>query len=205
MPAEERQAERRALLVAAAFDLLGTEGDAATTVRAVCARARLNPRYFYGSFVDRDELLVAVYDDQLAALSREVLAAVLVAGDDTAVVSRAGIGTIVRFVTADRRRATVLFREALGNEALNRRRLETIHGVVDFLVRWAEEHHGPAPPGERIAEVAASMLVGGLGELLLSWLDGRIDITLEQLVDDAVALFLATGDAAARIAATRPR
>ncbi len=193
------------MLLAAAFELLGTEGDAGTTVRAVCQSARLNPRYFYESFADRDELLVAVYDHQIALLGASVIAAIQAAGDDPPTVTRAGIETVVRFVTDDPRRTKVLYSEALGNEALNRRRLDTQHAVVDFLVRWVHERHGAPPAGEHISSVAVSMLVGGMGELLLSWLEGRIDISLEQLIDDAVALFLATGEAAARIAETRAR
>ena len=59
---EERQRERRQLLIEAALDLLATEGSSGTTVRAVCAQARLNPRYFYESFDELDALVVAVYD-----------------------------------------------------------------------------------------------------------------------------------------------
>src|SRR5690606_34519492 len=73
---EDRRAERRALLVQAAFELLGTEGWQATTVRAVCQRAALNPRYFYESFHDLDELLVAVYDAVLDELRTAVLTAI---------------------------------------------------------------------------------------------------------------------------------
>jgi hypothetical protein len=51
--------------------------------------------------------------------------------------------------------------------------------------------------------VGAAILVGGFSELLVAWLDGRIDVSREQLVDDATALFLALGDAAARIASRR--
>jgi AcrR family transcriptional regulator len=197
VPAEARLAERRGLLLEAAFDLLGTDGDAATTVRAVCARARLNPRYFYESFADRDELLLAVYDEQAALLGAAVVANVEAAGDDEAARLRAGIETIARFVTDDPRRAKVLYSEALGNEALNRRRLQAQHAVVDFLVQWDQQRHGPHPDAEPMPTVMASILVGGIGELMLAWLDGRIDLTLEQLVDDASALFLATGAAAA--------
>jgi AcrR family transcriptional regulator len=199
VPAEERLAERRALLLDAAFDLLGTEGDAATTVRAVCQRARLNPRYFYESFADRDALLLAVYDQQAMRLGEIVVANVEAAGDDEPARLRAGIETIARFVTDDPRRARVLYSEALGNEALNRRRLDAQHAVVDFLVQWDRERHGPPPTGEQLPTVMASILVGGLGELMLAWLDGRIDLSLDQLVDDASALFLATGEAAARL------
>jgi hypothetical protein len=40
-------------------------------------------------------------------------------------------------------------------------------------------------------------------ELVLAWLDGRIDVSRDQLVDDATALFLALGEAAAEVAAER--
>ena len=52
--------------------------------------------------------------------------------------------------------------------------------------------------------MSAAILVGGLSELLVAWLDGRIDVSREQLVDDATALFLALGRATADIAARRP-
>jgi len=45
VPVADRRAERQGLLLDAAFELLGTEGWAGTTVRAVCQTARLNPRY----------------------------------------------------------------------------------------------------------------------------------------------------------------
>jgi AcrR family transcriptional regulator len=203
VPAEERQAERRALLLDAAFDLLGTDGDAATTVRAVCQRARLNPRYFYESFADRDALLVAVYDQQALLVGEAVVAAVDAEGDDEEARLRTGIGTIARFVTDDPRRARVLYSEALGNEAVNRRRLESQHAVVDFLVQWDRRRHGRTAPEDPIASVMASILVGGLGETVLAWLDGRIDCTIDQLVDDATAIYLGMGAAAAQRAQRR--
>ena len=49
------------------------------------------------------------------------------------------------------------------------------------------------------------MLVGGASELVVAWLDGRIEIDRQQLVDDATELFLAVGDRAARLAARRNR
>ena len=42
---------------------MGTEGAAAATMRATCREAALTERYFYESFANRDELLVAVLDD----------------------------------------------------------------------------------------------------------------------------------------------
>ncbi len=193
------------MLLDAAFDLLGTEGWAGTTVRAVCQAARLNPRYFYESFDDLDALVVAVYDRLVDQLAAEFSDAVETAADDPAAQTRAALDRIVAFVDDDRRRARLLYVEALGNEALNRRRIEAGHTLVAALEQRAIDRHGPPRPGEQIGRVAAAVLVGGTSELVLAWLDGRIDVPREQLVDDATALFLAVGEAAAAVAAGRGR
>jgi AcrR family transcriptional regulator len=203
VPADERRAERRRLLVEAAFELLGTEGDTSTTVRAVCAATRLNPRYFYESFADRDALLLAVYDQQVAELGALLAGRLAEVGDDEAAFTRTGIETVVRFVAEDPRRARVLYTEALGNEALARRRVDTLHQVGATLTELGRERHGPPPEGETIGLVAASMLVGGLTETIVAWLDGHLDVTIDQLIDDAVALFQATTEATRQITTTR--
>jgi AcrR family transcriptional regulator len=205
LSADERRAGRRELLLDATYELLGTEGWQATTVRAVCQAARLNPRYFYESFADLDELVIAVYDRVVAQLGEEVLGALAAADDDARSQSHAAIERIVTFVDEDRRRARVLYIEALGNEALNRRRIETGHQIVSVVELVAAERHGPLPVGEQIGRIGASILVGGTGELVVAWLEGRIDVSREQLIDDATEMFLAVGEAAARLAMTRSK
>jgi AcrR family transcriptional regulator len=203
VPADERRAERRRLLVEAAFDLLGTEGTAGTTVRAVCQASQLNPRYFYESFDDLDALLVAVYDHVVDELGAAAIAAVEAVGDEPVEEIRAGVGAVVRYVTGDPRRARILYVEALGNPTLARRTRAAGQALLDLIESSARRRHGPPPPGEHIGSMAAALLVGGLGTLLLRWIDGRIDVTEEQLIDDATALFLGTLGAAATVADRR--
>lgn len=205
MAPADRRAERRDLLLDAALDLLGTEGWSGTTVRAVCQAARLNPRYFYESFGDLDALVVAVYDRLVDELQAAVRTAVATTGDDVGARVRASIDTTVRFVDEDRRRARVLYVEALGNETLNRRRIETGRMVAAFIEADAVERHGPPLAGEQIGREAAAVFVGGFSELLMGWLDGRIDVPRDQLVDDATELFLALGEAATAVALRRAR
>jgi AcrR family transcriptional regulator len=205
LSADERRAGRRELLLDATYELLGTEGWQATTVRAVCQAARLNPRYFYESFADLDELVIAVYDRVVAQLGEEVLAALGAADDDARSQSHAAIERIVTFVDEDRRRARVLYIEALGNEALNRRRIETAHQIVSVVELVAAERKGAPRVGEQIGRIGASILVGGTGELVVAWLEGRIEVSREQLVDDATEMFLAVGEVVARLAAERTR
>jgi AcrR family transcriptional regulator len=203
LPAADRRAERRGLLLDATFELLGTEGWSGTTVRAVCQGARLNPRYFYESFDDLDALVVAVYDRLIDQLRAAVAVAVDGAADTPAAQMRAAVETTVRFVDEDRRRARVLYVEALGSEALNRRRIETGYDVVNLIERDAADRRGAPPTGEQIGRMAAAVLVGGFSELLVAWLDGRIDVDRQQLIDDASELFLTLVETAAAISARR--
>jgi AcrR family transcriptional regulator len=189
---EERRAARRALLLDTAYDLLGTEGADATTVRAVCQRARLNPRYFYESFDDLDALLVAVYDRVVEALAVEVLRAQADAPGDARSQLRVALERSVHFVDEDRRRGRVMYVEALGNEALNRRRKEAGHTLVGLVAAAGEDARG-------VARIGASILVGGVSELLVEWLEGRIDATRDQLVDAATDLLVALADATAAL------
>jgi AcrR family transcriptional regulator len=205
LSASARRTERRTLLLDAALELLGTEGWPGTTVRAVCHHARLNPRYFYESFADLDELVVAVYDRLIADLGARVMAAVAAAGDDPGDQTRAALRSIIDFVDEDRRRGRVLYVEALGNEALNRRRIETAHLLVTTVEEHAAATQGALPEGEPIGRIGAALLVGGAGELIVAWLEGRIDVHRDQLVEDAAELLLAMGEAAARLATRRAR
>ena len=193
---EERQRERRNLLIEAAFELLSTEGMAGTTVRAVCARARLNPRYFYESFTDLDELLVAVYDDTYRQLQRRSATAVAAAEDDAAAM-RASVAATVHYIAEDPRRGRILYSEALGNEALNLRRVRTGAALVELVVQ--DNSRRAVAKDENIGRLGAAVLVGGFSELLVAWIGGRIDLTAEQLIDDVTEVFLAVWDATRRL------
>ena len=183
--AEDRKAERRTLLLDAALELLGTDGWHGTTVRGVCQTAQLNPRYFYESFEDLDDLACALHDRLLDELRAAVESAVSAAPKDPAAQTRAVVDATARFVDEDRRRARVIYVEALGNVAVNRKRLEAGHALTQLM-------------SGAVGPVAASLLVGGFSEVLVAWLDGRIPGSRDRLVDEATTLFLAVGEASRR-------
>jgi AcrR family transcriptional regulator len=207
IPLDERQAERRRILVDTAFDLLGTIGVAGTTVRGVCEAAALNPRYFYESFEDLDDLLVAVFDRTAEDGLGVILEAVAATADaDPLTRTRAVMDGFLRFITDDPRRAQVLYVAGLGNEALARRRLEAMLGMADLFASGGPAGaEATAEPGavDPIGKVAASLVVGGMSELVMTWLQGRVDLTLDQLIEDASILFVALGEAASGVAESR--
>jgi AcrR family transcriptional regulator len=203
VPAAERRAARRERLLEAAYDLLGTDGWLQTTVRAVCRRAELTPRYFYESFNDLDELVVAVFDAIVAELVAVVLTAVAAAPDDAHAKARAAIGGFIRHVTDDPRRAQILFSEALGSEAMARRRFTTLHSFARLISEQGQAFYGIRGQ-KRLADTTAYLLAGGMAELLLAWRDGTIKSSVDELIEDCTALFVATGEAAVGMAG-RPK
>jgi AcrR family transcriptional regulator len=201
--AAERAASRRQRLLDAGLELLGTDGYGSTTVRAVCAQAKLTPRYFYESFADLDSLLVAVFDEIADELATEILKAVTPPPGDATETARAAIGAGVNTLTDDPRKARVLFTEAIGSEALAERRRQTLRGFAGLVAAQGRAFYGAPESSDRLVELSALMLVGGLSETFAAWLDGTVPATTEELIDDCTALFVATGETAARLSLNR--
>jgi AcrR family transcriptional regulator len=200
---DERRAARREQLVDAAFELLGRGGWRETTVRGVCVEAGLNPRYFYESFTDLDELVAAVFEREVGRATAGILAAFDAAPDDARAKARAVIDACVEHLTEDRRRARILFSEALGDDFMARRRVDTMHAVGQLIATTARQFYGRSEDEDPIAELAGAFLVGGLVETIIAWLDGRLQVERAQLVDDLTELWVAMGEGALAIADQR--
>lgn len=199
--AQDRRADRRERLLDAGLELLGTEGWQATTVRGVCQRANLNARYFYESFSGLDELLVAVFERIATEARAAVLQAVDEDPEDFEATVRAAIGAFVALMTDDPRKGRVAFVEALGSEALMRRRLDTLQEFAELLAAYVRGLAGAGDPDEETVQLTAQVLLGGLTEALIAWLEGRLHVSREKLVEHCAALWVA----AAQVPATLKR
>lgn len=188
VPLTDRRAERRALLIDAAYRLFGDGGQAALSVRSVCRECGLNTRYFYESFADTDDLLGAVYDEVSAALAADVDAAMADADDSVRERTRAGIAAVLGFSSADPRRGRVLFTDARANPVLAARRTAT----QDLLREAVLSDAGRLNPGtDRVAaQVGAAMYTGAMAELAQQWLAGNLGDDLDAVVDHALRLVL---------------
>jgi AcrR family transcriptional regulator len=190
---KDRRSRRRSQLLEAGLQLLGTEGWQATTVTAVCESARLTPRYFYESFADRDELLVAIFDGIIADVTREVRAA---NPADAEEILRATVRAFVKVVTEDPRKGRAAFLEALGSEALWRRRIEGMHQFANWLADQAHGNRRRRKDEVRRLKTASLIAAGGLIETMIAWLDGRLDSTADELIEDYTRVCAATLTAA---------
>jgi AcrR family transcriptional regulator len=193
VPADVRRAERRERLLDAGLELLGIEGWQATTVRGICTQARLNARYFYESFSGLDELLVAVFDRIVSDAVHAVLAALEQAPQTAEGQARAIVSTFIVATTEDPRKARVAFIEALGSEALMRRRLDALQDFADLTAGYALQFHAQDGLDQQAAAINAQVLSGGLIEAIVAWLEERLDASREQLIEQCTALFAAAG------------
>jgi len=187
LPAHVRREQRRQLLIEAGLDVLHQDGLVGVSVRSICARSRLTPRYFYESFPDLDALLLAVIDSIADEISTAALAAIA-AEDTLAAKMRATIDAACAVVYGDRRKATAVLSAASGHTPLRDRRHERIVGFADIAVLAVPEWSGPAD------EIRATMLflVGGSVELIEAALSGASPLTQYRLVDHLTRIWLAT-------------
>jgi AcrR family transcriptional regulator len=193
--AEQRRSQRRERLIEAALDVIGSEGLAGLTMTAVCLRARLTERYFYESFRDRDELLSAVFDACVLEMDAALFRAIDAAAPDLLERCRAAAGAMVAVLADDPRKAR-LHAEAVGSGVLRERRGDATRAHADLLAAQIRELRArELPLDDGPLRLATLILMAGIGEAILSWLDGSLSLPRETLIEECAQLAVATADA----------
>jgi len=198
VPAEERRGQRRRRLIETALDCLHEDGLAGVSVRSVCARARLTPRYFYESFVDLDELLLATIDAVCDEVAASALAALDAAPADLSAQVRAAIDAGYGVVVADRRKATAVLVAASGHGPLRERRHEVITRFADLVIDRLPVLTAFSAAERRRARATALFLMGGATEVIEAVLAGRLRLGRASLVEQLTATWLAVLTGTAR-------
>lgn len=190
--ADDRRADRRVRLLDAALEVWGREGGPRVTMTRICAEAGLTERYFYQSFDDLDAALIAVLEriaDEIAERTVEALGSV--DGDPTERV-RAAIGAFVQILTDDPRKCRIAMIEAASLDALRPRRAELLRQFVELSAREARELYGPQAWSDAEGQMAATMFIGGVAELVTAWIEGSITASPEEVVEAATHHFTMT-------------
>ncbi len=206
--AENRIGARRQQLLEAAFAMMASDGWRQVSIDSLCREAKLNKRYFYESFANLDELAAAVVDDiaaQLLAISLPVAARASAAGESTEVIAYQVLRPVIEYLTDDERRARVLFTEVVDSPQALEHRQVAVQTLAQSLSDFGHEHHKSDGQTDPIAAVTAALLVGGTMEVILNWLDGRIEMSRDQLIEDIAALWIMAGDGAVARARARQK
>lgn len=171
---EDRVATRRAGLVEAGLELMGTQGTQSVSMRGVCRQAALSERYFYESFAGLDDLLVAVLET-VVLQARDVLREALnTAPAEPAALIRHEVLAFTTFLLDDHRHGRVIFVESQATPTLIRRRDE----LVQEFITPIEMMFGPGGltgdnPDEDDVQLNAVAVFGALAYLYQRWLSPR--------------------------------
>ncbi len=162
------------------------------------APRRRADRYFYESFRDRAELFAAAFDRIVGELLAAVGTAALAEADSPERQARAAVEAFIRTLTDDPAKARVLFLEvgAVGGDIARQVRAST-RRFADLVTAAARPHLAPDIPDHHLA-MAGLSLIGAMGIVVLEWLDGDLDVTVEDITDHFVDMLLAAGGAARR-------
>ncbi len=189
--AVERVAERRTRLIEATIEVLAEQGEAHTTMTAVCSAAGLTERYFYESFGSLDDALLAALD----SVGEEIMALAIGTSESTLGAPETRVHAVmVAFVDLVERspaKAKVAVIHSSANPRLRARRHELMGLFADFVGRESADLYGDAAwPADR-ARIHGLVYIAGLAELVASWLTGDVELSAAELVETAEDLFAA--------------
>ncbi len=190
--AADRLARRRARLLEAGLELLGSNVDppAELTVRGICREAGVATRYFYESFADKDEFVAAVFDWVVADLAATTQAAVATAPVEGQ--NRAAMANIVRTIELDPRVGRLMFSSQLSNTTVVRKRQES--GALFALLSGQHVEATLHRPANDRVKAFAHFVVGGVGQTISAWLGGAVTLTPTELADQLTTIIDDLGD-----------
>jgi AcrR family transcriptional regulator len=161
--AEERRAQRRGQLIAAAVQVYGERGYQNATVKAVCEAAGLTERYFYESFANSEALLLASFQTVTDLLLQKIELAGEAAGGDgehrALAILRAYFGTL----QCEPRSARVFLVEIRGVSKLVDEALASRCAISAGCWRVLMPEGGPDP-------MLLAGVAGGIIHVALHWI-----------------------------------
>ncbi|MBL6853485.1 MAG: TetR/AcrR family transcriptional regulator [Alphaproteobacteria bacterium] len=174
---EDRQADRRERLIAAAIEVFGRWGREGATVAAICAEAGLTARYFYESFPNREALFIAAYQAVQAELLTEMAKA---SGPDPV---RAALTGFYAGLAAHPGLAKVFLLDAHGREPdMQAAGEETAKRLAEMFA-----------PGVTSMLTLAGMR-GAVIQIARTWIAGGFADPVETVVETALAYARASAD-----------
>ncbi len=167
---EQRTAERRARLLAAAIHCFGTHGYHQTTLKMLCAEAGLTERYFYESFANFDDILCCAYEDAADAITGQIIAKVSRAAPNPHARMQAALDCYLRLISADKARARLLLIEIEGASAranaTYRQRLDISTDLIEQQICYGL----PSKPANGLSpRLLCSAMLGAIYHMAKNW------------------------------------
>ncbi|MGH8856316.1 MAG: TetR/AcrR family transcriptional regulator [Telluria sp.] len=180
---EERQADRRSRLIAAAIAVYGERGYHQATVKAVCESAGLTERYFYESFANSEALLINSFNAVTYSVLGQITRAAQEAGRGRIARSRAMLHAYFAALQKEPQSARVFLVEIRGvSRAVDQAFDSALRAIGREVARIV------APPGVPENELLQAGVVGGVIHIALRWIEDDYRPDIETVVDSALRL-----------------
>ena len=180
---DERRAERRARLIAAAIAVYGERGYHQATVKAVCEAAGLTERYFYESFANSEALLIDSFNAVTWSVLGAITQAAKEAGRARTARSRAMLHAYFAALQREPQSARVFLVEIRGvSRAVDQAFDTALRAIGKEVARIV------APPGAADDELLQAGVVGGVIHIALRWIEDGYQPEIESVVDTALKL-----------------
>jgi AcrR family transcriptional regulator len=188
---DERRAQRRSQLIAAAIAVYGERGYRQATVKAVCEAAGLTERYFYESFANSEDLLIASYNAVAYAVFGGIREAAASAGPTRTERARAMLRAYFAALQSDPRSARVFLVEIRGvSRAVDKAFDASLRAIGEEVARIA------GPEGVELDPLLQAGVVGGVIHIALRWIEDAYSPDIERVTDSAMRLVLVEAPAA---------
>ncbi|MBJ7472680.1 MAG: TetR/AcrR family transcriptional regulator [Solirubrobacteraceae bacterium] len=189
---EQRKERRRQQFLDAGLELFGTIGYRQTTVRVLAKQAGATDRYFYESFANMEDLLVAVYGACMDRVQRAVLASLEALPprcDEAQLIATTLDAFFLEF--EDRRLARVCWIEILGvSPNVDAVYQGEVRRFADFLAALVRERFPDLMPPEHLTGLVSIALIGAVSETAIQWFLDDYERPREHIVAALVTVFL---------------
>ena len=179
---EDRRAQRRDKLIAAAIAVYGKRGYRQATVKAVCEEAGLTERYFYESFDNSEALLITSYHAVTHRVFADIAAAAQAAGRARGARARAMLHAYFGALQRDPQSARVFLVEIRG---VSRAVDQAFDASLQVIGAEIARH---AAPGAADDELLRAGVIGGVMHIALRWIDQGYQPPLDSVVETALRL-----------------
>ncbi|MGH3597343.1 MAG: TetR/AcrR family transcriptional regulator [Mycobacterium sp.] len=191
LDAEQRRAQRREQLLAAAFEPFARDGYASTSIEQICQTAYVGNKAFYELFDSKEDCYLALLRQLAERVEQQVSQALQQSADEEEeeAVHRL-LSAFAHALVDDPRIAVVSFGEGAGiSPRVEAQRRENRRWAASFLEAFWR-HNQPTGDGTRRDDIDYHVLavatIGGLFEAVADWLHGA-DPPLPRTIDSLIA------------------
>lgn len=191
----ERIAFRKAQFVEVGIELFGTIGYQATTMRLLTAKTGLTNRYFYESFSNLEDLLVASYEKLMDDFRTRLQLVLTDANEQTDPALRIRPGLVCFFEAMKNPKfARITHTEVLGvSERVDRLYSRNTADFASLMMEHLTSSIShPLLLSNTQMQYIGAALTGSLINSAMVWVNSKYEISIEEIVDVTLNVFVGT-------------